>query len=201
MFVPNMPQLPATPDAKRAAFDAEALVHLDAVYRYALSLTRDRAEAEDLTQDTFLRAFRHWDQYTPGTNARAWLFTICRNLFRRRLEQQAREEPTDSEELESLAATALQASAVPPDAGEGFFETPELGDVLRKELDNLPEEFREVVILSDLQDQSYADIAAVLGVPLGTVKSRLFRGRRLLQERLVEYARDAGLLPKTGGTR
>jgi len=201
MFDPTMPQSPATPDAKRAAFEAEALVHLDVVYRYALSLTHDRAEAEDLTQDTFLRAFRHWDQYTPGTNARAWLFTICRNQFRRRRERQAREEPTDTEELESLAAAALQASAVPPDAAEGFFETPELGDVLRKELDNLPEEFREVVILSDLQDQSYADIATVLGVPLGTVKSRLFRGRRLLQERLVEYARDAGLLPGTGGTR
>jgi len=195
-----MAEPPATPDANRAAFDAEALVHLDAVYRYALSLTRDRAEAEDLTQDTFLRAFRHWDQYTPGTNARAWLFTICRNLFRRGRERQAREEPTDSEALERLAASA-QASAVPPDAGGGFFETPELAEVMRKELDTLPEEFREVVILSDLQDQSYADIAAVLGVPLGTVKSRLFRGRRLLQERLVEYARDAGLLPRTGGSR
>jgi RNA polymerase sigma-70 factor (ECF subfamily) len=196
-----MAQSPATPDARRAAFDAEALVHLDAVYRYALSLTRDRSEAEDLTQDTFLRAFRHWDQYTPGTNARAWLFTICRNLFRRRLERQAREEPTDTDTLENLAAAALQAAAVPADAGERFFDAPELGDVMRKELENLPEEFREVVILSDLQDQSYADIAAVLGVPLGTVKSRLFRGRRLLQERLVAYARDAGLLPQPGGTR
>jgi RNA polymerase sigma-70 factor (ECF subfamily) len=201
MSVPIMTQSPATPDAKRAAFDAEALVHLDAVYRYALSLTRDRSEAEDLTQETFLRAFRHWNQYTPGTNARAWLFTICRNLFRRRRERQAREEPTDAAELEGLAAAASQASATAPDAGEGFLDAPELGDVMRKELDNLPEEFREVVILSDLQDQSYADIAAVLGVPLGTVKSRLFRARRLLQERLVEYARDAGLLPESGGAR
>jgi RNA polymerase sigma-70 factor (ECF subfamily) len=196
-----MGQSPTAPDAKRTAFEAEALVHLEGVYRYALSLTHDRAEAEDLTQDTFLRAFRHWDQYTPGTNARAWLFTICRNLFRRRRERQAREEPTDAAELESLAAGALQTSAVPAEAGESFFEAPELDDVMRKELDNLPEEFREVVVLSDLQDQSYADIAAVLGVPLGTVKSRLFRGRRLLQEKLVEYARDAGLLPRTGGSR
>ena len=190
---------PDTPDARRAAFEAEALVHLDAIYRYALSLTRDRAEAEDLTQDTFLRAFRHWDQYTPGTNARAWLFTICRNLFHRRRERRAREEPTDANQLESLAS--LQAPAASQDAGESLFDAPELGDVIQKELDTLPEEFREVVILSDLQDQSYADIAAVLGLPLGTVKSRLFRGRRLLQERLVEYARDAGLLPSAGGKR
>jgi RNA polymerase sigma-70 factor (ECF subfamily) len=201
MSVPIMTPSPVAPDPRRAAFEAEALVHLDAVYRYALSLTRERAEAEDLTQDTYLRALRHWDQYTPGTNARAWLFTICRNLFRRRRERQAREEPMAADELEGLAASALPVSAVPGGAGERFFDAPELSEVMRKELDNLPDEFREVIMLSDLQDQSYADIAAVLGVPLGTVKSRLFRARRLLQERLVEYARDAGLLPGPGDAR
>jgi len=181
----------------RAAFQAEALQHLDSVYRYAYALTRERAEAEDLTQDTFLQALRHWDQFRPGTNARAWLFTICRNLFLRQRERRAREEPVEAGVLDSLANDA-QAFAAPSDGGRALFEAPELGDVIRRELDKLPAEYREVVELSDLQDQSYADIAQVLGVPVGTVKSRLFRGRRLLQGALVDYARDAGLLPPPG---
>jgi len=184
-------------DGPRAAFQAEALEHLDSVYRYALALTHDRSEAEDLVQDTFLQALRHWDQFRPGTNARAWLFTICRNLFLRQRERRAREEPTEAAALDGIAA-ANEAFAAPPDAGRALFDAPELGDVIRRELDKLPAEYREVVELSDLQDQSYADIAQVLGVPLGTVKSRLFRGRRLLQEALVDYARDAGLLPPPG---
>ena len=184
-------------DGRHAAFQAEALQHLDAVFRYAYALTRDRSEAEDLVQDTFLQALRHWDQFRPGTNARAWLFTICRNLFLRQRERRAREEPTEAAALDSIAAAA-EAFAAPPDAGRALFDAPELGDVIRRELDKLPAEYREVVELSDLQDQSYADIAQVLGVPLGTVKSRLFRGRRLLQEALVNYARDAGLLPPPG---
>jgi RNA polymerase sigma-70 factor (ECF subfamily) len=184
-------------DGRRAAFQAETLPHLDAVYRYAYALSRDRSEAEDLTQDTFLQALRHWDQFRPGTNARAWLFTICRNLFLRQRERRSREEPTEAAVLDGIAAAA-RAFAAPPDAGRALFDAPELGDVIRRELDKLPAEYREVVELSDLQDQSYADIAQVLGVPLGTVKSRLFRGRRLLQEALVDYARDAGLLPPPG---
>jgi RNA polymerase sigma-70 factor (ECF subfamily) len=184
-------------DGRHAAFQAEALQHLDAVYRYAYTLTRERSEAEDLTQDTFLQALRHWDQFRPGTNARAWLFTICRNLFLRQRERRAREEPMEAAALDGIAGAA-QAFAAPSDAGRALFDAPELGDVIRRELDKLPAEYREVVELSDLQDQSYADIAQVLGVPLGTVKSRLLRGRRLLQEALVDYARDAGLLPPPG---
>ena len=181
----------------RAAFQAEVLQHLESVYRYAYALTRERAEAEDLTQDTFLQALRHWDQFRPGTNARAWLFTICRNLFLRQRERRAREQPVEAGVLDSLANDA-QAFAAPSDGGRALFDAPELGDVIRRELDKLPSEYREVVELSDLQDQSYADIAQVLGVPIGTVKSRLFRGRRLLQAALVDYARDAGLLPPPG---
>jgi RNA polymerase sigma-70 factor (ECF subfamily) len=176
-------------------FEVETLAQLDPVYRFAHSLTREHADAEDLTQDTFLQAYRHWEQYTPGTNIRAWLFTICRNLFLRRRERQAREEPTDTPELEALATAATLAARLAPNDDGAFFEAPELGDAIRRELDRLPEAFREVVVLADLQDQSYADIARVLGVPVGTVKSRLFRGRRLLEEALVDHARDAGLLP------
>ncbi len=188
------PRPPRTPT--RHAVEAELLAHLDDVYRYALSLTREVADAEDLVQDTFLQALRHRDQYTPGTNARAWLFTICRNLYLRRREKRAREEPTETEALERLAGAAAPPV---PDADAALFEAPELDGVIRRELDRLPEEYREVVVLSDLQDLSYADVARVLEVPIGTVKSRLFRARRRLQESLVEYARDAGLLPPPPG--
>jgi len=190
----------SAPAARRAAFDAEMLPHLDAVYRFARTLARETTEAEDLTQETLLQAYRHWEQYAPGSNARAWLFTICRNLFHRRGQRRARVETVDAAELENLAEAALHASLVPLDPTGRFFEAPELGDVIRAELDRLPEEYREVVALSDLGDLSYAEIGAMLGIPVGTVKSRLFRGRRLLQEALVEYARDAGLLGP-GGSR
>jgi RNA polymerase sigma-70 factor (ECF subfamily) len=190
-------------DERRAAFDAEMLPHLDAVYRFARALTHGPPECEDLTQETFLQAFRHWEQYRAGSNARAWLFTICRNLFHRQRQRAARVETVDTAELESLAEAALHATLVPVDPTGRFFEAPELGDVIRDELRRLPEEFREVVALADLHDLSYADIATTLGLPVGTVKSRLFRGRRLLQEALVAYARDAGILggKKEGGTR
>ncbi len=193
-----MAAAPETP-ARPGSFDAEALSHVDEVHGYARSLTRDPSDAEDLTQDTFLQAFGHWEQFQPGTNMGAWLFTICRHLFVRQRERRSRQEPVDDAELESLAAAAVHATVVPMDPSGRFFETPELDEIIRKEMEKLPEEYREVVALSDLQDQSYADIAQVLGVPVGTVKSRLFRGRRMLQEALVDYARDAGLLPMAGG--
>ncbi len=155
-----MTDIPEAAAARRAAFDAEVLPHLDAVYRYALALTRETADAEHLTQDTFLQAYRHAERFAPGTNSRAWLFTIYRHLFLRQRARGSREEPAGDVELENLAT---------------------------------------VVVLSDLKDQSYADIAQVTGVPVGTVKSRLFRGRRLLEAALVQYARGAGPLPAAGG--
>jgi RNA polymerase sigma-70 factor (ECF subfamily) len=115
--------------------------------------------------------------------------------------RQNREEPADAAELESLASAALHTGLSESDPQRGFLDAPELGDVVRAELQKLPEEYREVIVLSDLEDQSYATIVAILGVPIGTVKSRLFRGRRLLQEALIEYARDAGLVARTGGPR
>lgn len=178
----------------RQAFEREALPQLDNVYCFARSLTGEDAAAEDLTQDTFLAALRAWDQYTPGTNCRAWLFTICRRLRIRQVQRDKRVEAVADAELESLASAAVHSALGEPDRDGGFLDAPELGDVLRRELAKLPEEYREVVVLSDVHDQSYAAISEVLGVPVGTVKSRLFRGRRMLQETLVAYARDAGIV-------
>lgn len=195
------PAPPPPPSGPAADFEREALVHLDAVHRFARSLTQDVTAAEDLTQETFLRACRHWDQFRPGTNCRAWLFTICRNLHYRQGERRSREEPTDAAELESLAAGDLYASLPGEFARGELFETPDVADAIRAALAALPEEFRSVVTLSDVEDLSYEMIAGILDLPLGTVKSRLFRGRRLLQESLIEHARDAGIVPRAGEGR
>lgn len=182
------------PDDARIAFEREALVHLDAVYGFARALTRDDTLAEDLSQDTFLNAWRSWRQYTAGTNCKAWLFTICRNLRIRQQGRERRVDYADVAELESLATAALHASLGGSDRDGGFLEMPEFGDALKEALAKLPEEYREAVILADVHDQAYPDVARILGVPVGTVKSRLFRGRRLLQESLLAFAKDAGIV-------
>lgn len=184
---------------KSRTFEEEALPHLDAVYRFALRLTGSDADAEDLVQETFLRAYRAWDQYTLGTKAKSWLFTICRNAFLR-----GRERDTRRDELVTEAAvtgsTSDRSGETPLFAGqadydpEGDFFRSLVDEAVLEAVDELPAEFREAVILSDLQGLSYQDIAEVLDVALGTVKSRLFRGRRMLQQALYEYALESGFL-------
>lgn len=179
-------------------FQHEALCWLPAVTRYALSLTRNEPDADDLVQETYLRAYRFWDRYTVGTECRAWLFTICRNAFLRDRERARRKEALEPE-LEALAAAAVHASAVQGGLGE-LFTSVDLAEDVQHALGELPDVFRHAVILVDLQDQSYDTASKVLGVPVGTVRSRLFRGRRLLQESLLSHARDAGFVRAAGGT-
>ena len=178
---------------KDRAFEAEALRWFPEVTRFALSLTRDEADADDLVQETFLKAYSSWDSYTPGTECRGWLFVICRNAFLRGRVRESRHIEADDAELEALAAAALHASALQSGFGSVFADV-DLSDAIRRALADLPESFREVVMLVDISDQSYGDAARVLGVPVGTVRSRLFRARRLLQEVLIDHARDAGLV-------
>jgi RNA polymerase sigma-70 factor, ECF subfamily len=186
--------------ARDATFEAEALPHLDAVYRFALRLTGSPSEAEDLVQETFLRAYRAWEQYTPGTRIRSWLFTICRNAFLRERERDTRR---DDQVARAALATGEEHAGrdeSPVFAGRADYD-PE-GDFFRSivderifaAIDALPDDFREVVVLSDLHDLSYQEIADVTGVALGTVKSRLFRGRKLLQEKLYHYALESGYI-------
>ncbi len=178
---------------KDRQFQNEALRWIPEVTRYALSLTRNEPDADDLVQESFLRAYRAWDSYTPGTECRAWLFTICRNLFRRASQREQRQVTCEDAELEALAAAAVHASAQQSGCGDLFAEV-DLSDAVDRALAELPEAYRDVVILVDVQDQSYDTTSGVLGVPIGTVRSRLFRGRRLLQEALLAYARDAGVV-------
>ena len=180
---------------RRAQFEAEALVHLDALYSFALKLSRSRDDAEDLVSDTILRAFERWEQYHLGTNIRAWLFTILYHVFvsrKRRID--AREvQPTETED----GWTSFEAiGEVDP---EGRFYDSFLDDEITRAIAGLPEEYRAAVVLSDLHQLRYAEIAGILGVPEGTVKSRLFRGRRILQKKLVGYAVEMGYIKSRDG--
>lgn len=177
---------------KDERFREEALPHLDAVTGFALSLTRDESAANDLVQETFLSAYRSWDQYAPGTECRAWLFTICRHRWIRTRRRDEREIACEDGDLEALGAAAVHSGAMQSGLGD-LFERYDIQRAVSGALDELPATFREVVVLVDIEDQSYEDTAKLLGIPKGTVRSRLFRARRLLQEHLIEHARDMGL--------
>jgi RNA polymerase sigma-70 factor, ECF subfamily len=187
-------------DERARSFEEEALPHLDAVYRFALRLTGSPSEAEDLVQETYLRAYRAWDQYTPGTRAKSWLFTIGRNAYLRERERDARREELVAQAARETNAGAADLGETPIFAGrpdydpEGDFFRNLVDDRIFRAIDALPEEFREVVVLSDLEGLNYQEIADVVDAPLGTVKSRLFRGRRALQKTLYQLARDNGYI-------
>jgi RNA polymerase sigma-70 factor, ECF subfamily len=173
------------------SFDAEALPHLDTLYRVALRLTGDVAAAEDLVQDTMLKAYRSWRQYRPGTNAKGWLLTILRNTFinayrRRKLEPVA----MDLEVAEPHAVDRAIAEADP----EGNFFAQIIDQKVIEAIDALPEDFREVLILSDIEGLTYGEIAEAVEAPIGTVKSRLFRARQQLQRTLYSHAVEMGYI-------
>jgi RNA polymerase sigma-70 factor (ECF subfamily) len=177
---------------RRARFDAEALAQLDALYSFALKLTRGRDEAEDLVSDTLLRAFQRWEQYRLGTNIRAWLFTILYHAFvsrKRRID--AREvQPLEDEEGREIFEAVGDVNP------EGTFYDSFVDQEIVDAIQNLPEEYRAAVVMSDLHGLRYGEIAQVLGVPEGTIKSRLFRGRRLLQAQLRGYAEEMGYIKR-----
>lgn len=183
---------------KDKRFADEALRWLPEVARFALSLTREEADADDLVQDTYLKAYQAWDSYAAGTECRGWLFTICRNTHYRRERRESIMQQCDDPELEALAAAAVHASAETSGLGDLFSQV-DILDALDRALEALPDQFRAAVVLVDIQDHSYEAAAGMIGVPVGTIRSRLFRGRRLLQESLLEHARDMGLTkPITG---
>lgn len=187
------------------SFQTEAMPHLDAVYRFALRLSGSPDQAQDLVQDTFLRAFKAWGQYTPGTNCKSWLFTICRNTYLRHRERGQRHDAIVAEQ------TATEGPAVDPvnplwaslsrSDPEGEFFDSFVDDEVLQAIDRLPEEYRTVLLLSDVEGLSYQEIAEMLELPVGTVKSRLFRGRRRLQKDLYDFALEMGYIGGDHGTR
>lgn len=183
----------AEPDrGKREQFSREALPHMDHVYTAGFYLCRNKDEADELLQETFLRAYRFWHQFTPGTNCRAWLMTILHNTFKNRYRERYREQQTvDFNDAINDADSSASADAVPTNPEEivlaRFLDT-EVEDALK----NLPVEFLEVIVLVDIQDLTYEEAAAAIGCPIGTIRSRLSRGRRLLHAALRQYARERG---------
>jgi RNA polymerase sigma-70 factor (ECF subfamily) len=163
----------------RPGFESDALGHLDSLYGTALRLTRNEADAQDLVQDTYVKAFKSAKQFKPGTNLKAWLFTILHNTFRNRRRDSGRDPvEVDSDRVE------LVAPADPAATPEERMLRDVMGPDLQEALDALPEAFRDAVWLRDVEEFAYAEIAEMLGVAVGTVMSRISRGRRMLYERL-----------------
>ncbi|MBI4420092.1 MAG: sigma-70 family RNA polymerase sigma factor [Gemmatimonadetes bacterium] len=185
--------MPPTAEEQRTNFEREALPHLDTVYRVALRLSGDVSRAEDLVQDTMLKAFRSWHQYRPGTNVRAWLLTILRNTFINEYRRERSHGPTV--DLADAEAFSLFGEVQAEDPAGRFFDRIVDQQVLRA-IDELPEEFRETLVLSDVEGLPYQEIAEITGAPVGTVKSRLFRARRALQRRLYDYAVEMGYIKR-----
>jgi RNA polymerase sigma-70 factor (ECF subfamily) len=179
------------------SFARDAIPWMDDVYRFAVSLTRDQADAQDIVQETYLRAYRSWHTFEPGSDCRRWLFTICRNAFLRSRQRSRIEVEVDDADAESLAA-AREHAAMIDDGTDRLLASVDLGPALDRALADLDEPFRSAVQLVDVEDQSYESAAEVLGVPIGTVRSRLFRARRQLQQRLRAHALDAGFRNVTG---
>jgi RNA polymerase sigma-70 factor (ECF subfamily) len=201
--MPARPDEPTPGVPSRAAVLEEALTHMDALYRTALRMTGEPADAEDLVQDTYLKVTRSAHRYREGAGVRAWLFRILTNAYidRYRRRQRAPDtiELTESGGLYNLFLESLSGGDPPAAAARGWTE-PELraflrnvvGDEVKAALESLPPAFRIAVILRDVEGFSYREIADMLGVPVGTVMSRIFRGRKALQERLAAYARTHG---------
>jgi RNA polymerase sigma-70 factor (ECF subfamily) len=176
-------------------FEQEALPHLPALYSAAMRMTRNEKDAEDLVQDTLLRAYRFFDTFQPGTNCKAWLFRILTNVFCNRYREREREH-TVMVEAESSSANLEQFVG----GTEGRdVETALLGRMVSSDVERalaaVPADFRMAVILADLEDFSYKEIAEIMDCPAGTVMSRLFRGRKILQTLLHDYAVEQGIIP------
>lgn len=182
-------------EERSPAFDELVLSHLDMMYAVALKLTRNPNDAQDLTQATLLKALRFHNKFKEGTYIKAWLLTILRNTFINDYRRKVRRPGF----VELSGIEAAPEMHTDPDVPIGRVEKKYdevkdlLGDQVRQAIDELPDEFREAVILADIEDKSYKEIADLMGTPLGTVMSRLYRGRKLLRERLDEYARDHGI--------
>jgi len=183
-------------NSKAWEFEEEALTHTDELYSKALQYTKNEKDSEDLVQKTLTKAYENWDRYETGTNCRAWLFTILRNTFINNYRSQKRErEILNSDDNRAVKKYLFNQK------GTEYYENPEkekmnktFSQDLHESLKTLSEEFRRVVVLADLNDFSYKEIAYILDCPVGTVMSRLFRGRKLMRQQLVDAAYERGII-------
>ena len=188
---------------RRKEFEDIAMEHVDSLYSMAIRLVFNKEEAEDLVQETYLKAYRFFDTFQKGTNIKAWLFKILRNTFINKY-RKAVNLPSEIfyEDVESVNSNLSYKQE--SDSGEltDTLESKynELGNLMEDDvkhaIDSLPIEYKEAILLSDVEELSYNDIAEITNVPIGTVKSRLNRGRKLLQKSLWEYAKDRGFIKR-----
>ena len=167
---------------------------MDILYNYGLRMTGNPDDARDLLQETYLKAYRFWDKFEQGTNLRAWMFRIMKNTYINMYRKVSKEpSKVDYDEIEEYYNIIKAESSDSNDLQEKIFDQL-LDDDVSKALESLPEEFRTVVILCDIEGLAYEEIADFLQIPVGTVRSRLHRGRKLLYTKLFDYAKDRGIV-------
>jgi RNA polymerase sigma-70 factor (ECF subfamily) len=177
---------------KQEAFNDEIIPHLDSLYNFALRLTTDHSDAEDLVQDTIVKAFRFFDSYEKGTNAKAWLFRILKNSFINNYRKNLKKpQSVDYDEVSSYYES-VRAERTDTSDLESIIYRNLMDDNFTSALAKLPEDFRTVVLLCDVDGFTYEEISNMLDVPIGTIRSRLHRGRNLLKTELYEYAKKRG---------
>ena len=177
-------------------FEKEAVPHMDALYNYALKMTGDSDDASDLIQETYLKAFRFWDKFEKGTNCKAWLFRILKNTYINTYRKQTKEpDKVDYEDVENFYENVKPSSTDSAHLEKDIYDNL-LDDELSEAITSLPEDFRTVVILSDIEGFTYDEIADFIDCPVGTVRSRLHRARKMLFTKLHNYAADKGYIEK-----
>jgi RNA polymerase sigma-70 factor, ECF subfamily len=181
----------------RKDFEAIALPHLDSLYGAACRLTRNPRDAEDLVQDTLLRAYRFWETFEKDSNCKAWLFKILTNTFINKYQKNKRRREVHTAaaaEQQVTDGVLVHESSLSARSPEHMLLDRTIGEPVLRALENLPADFRLAVVLCDLEGLSYKEIAEVMDCPIGTVMSRLYRGRRLLKKALHDYAVDEGII-------
>lgn len=177
---------------KQKDFNEEIIPHLDALYNFGLRLTSDPNDAEDLVQDTIVKAYRFFSSYEKGTNAKAWLFRILKNSYINNYRKKSKKpQEVDYDEVATFYETIRAERTETSDLEDKMFREL-IDDDISNALDEIPEDFRTVVLLCDVEDFTYEEIANMLDVPIGTIRSRLHRGRNLLKAQLLEYATKRG---------
>lgn len=177
---------------KQREFNEEMIPHLDALYNFGLRLTSDPNDTEDLVQDTIVKAYRFFSSYEKGTNAKAWLFRILKNSYINNYRKKSKKpQEVDYDEVATFYETIRAERTETSDLEDKMFREL-IDDDLSRALDNIPEDFRTVVLLCDVEDFTYEEIANMLDVPIGTIRSRLHRGRNLLKAQLMDYATKRG---------
>ncbi|WP_169304797.1 sigma-70 family RNA polymerase sigma factor [Chloroherpeton thalassium] len=177
---------------RQVDFQKEAMIHIDSLYNFALRMTGDPEDANDLVQETYMKAYRFFDSFEKGTNCKAWLFRILKNSYINRYRKESKQpDKVDYDDIKEFYHTIRHSSSDSNDMQEKLFGNL-MDEQVSRALNSLPEDFREVVQLCDIEGFTYEEIANMVDCPIGTVRSRLHRGRKILRDKLIDYAKEHG---------